>query len=99
MPQGLLVGASEWLQCNNAGHLEGMAGLAGGGEAQGPETMPLQQGQHLLIAPPPGPLVAPAQPHQRLGLGRQPVLQPEISLGSHRISGAAQHRRRWADKS
>ena len=99
MAQGLLVVPGEWLQRYIAGHIKGMAGLAGGGEAQGPETTPLQQGQHLLIAPPPGPLVAPAQPHQRLGLGRQPVLQPEISLGSHRISGAAQHRRRWADKS
>jgi hypothetical protein len=99
MAQGLLVVPGEWLQRYIAGHIKGMAGLAGGGEAQSPETMPLQQGQHLLIASPPGPLVAPAQPHQRLGLGRQPVLQPEISLGSHRISGAAQHRRRWADKS
>ena len=97
MPQGLLVVPGEWLQRNIAGHIKGMAGLAGGGEAQGPETTPLQQGQHLLIAPPPGPLVAPAQPHRRLGIGYQPLLRPAIGLGAHRIGGAAQHGRRWAD--
>ena len=53
MPQGLLVVPGEWLQRNIAGHTEGMAGLAGGGKAQGPENRTLHQGQHPLIATPP----------------------------------------------
>lgn len=97
MPQGLLVVPGEWLQRNIAGHIEGMAGLAGGGEPQGPETTPLHQGQHLLIAPPPGALVAPAQPEGGFRLGRQAPPDPGISLCPQRISYAAQHRRRWAD--
>ena len=30
-------------------------------------------------------------------MGHQPLLQPGIGLGTHRIGGAAQHRRRRAD--
>ena len=53
MPQGLLVVPGEWLQRNIAGNTEGMAGLAGGGKAQGLENTTLHQGQHPLIATPP----------------------------------------------
>ena len=79
-----------------------MAGLSAGGEPQGQHgqrrsLQPPQQSQDLLVTPSPTAPIAPAEPQGRVGLpgqGQHAPAQPGVGLSPHRISAAAQHRRR-----
>ena len=61
------------------------------------DQLGLQQGQHGPITAAPAALVAPAQPQRRSGLGRQSRPDPAVGVGTHRIVGPAQQRRRGRD--